>query len=228
MLAPSGSLCWQTGNTVTAGEIVPIDSLLYAEFKALGLKLRNRIVWHFGHGLHCSRRLSGRYEVVCWWTKGDDYKWNLDPIRVPSRYPGKRHFKGLNAGRLSGNPLGKNPTDVWDIPNVKHNHPEKTAHPCQFPVELAERLVLALTDPGDAVLDPYAGAGTTVAAAVLHGRRGFGCDTDAGYVEIARERAALAHRGVLPRREPGPAVAASAVAEGQAQMPLHSPAGSSR
>ena len=146
VLAPSGSLCWQTGSTVRDGEIVPIDSLLYAGFKALGLKLRNRIIWHFGHGLHCSRRLSGRYEVVCWWTKGDDYKWNLDPIRVPSRNPRKRHFKGPNIGRLSGNPLGKNPADVWDIPNVKHNHPEKTAHPCQFPLELAERLVLALTD----------------------------------------------------------------------------------
>ena len=102
-------------------------------FRALGLKLRNRIVWHFGHGLHCTRRLSGRYETINWWTKSDDYTWNLDPIRVPSKYPGKRHFKGPNVGKLSGNPKGKNPSDVWVFPNVKSNHPEKTIHPCQFP-----------------------------------------------------------------------------------------------
>ena len=107
--------------------------------------MRNRIVWHFEHGLHCSRRLSGRYETIMWFTKGDDYVFELDPIRVPQKYPGKKYFKGPKAGQYSCNPLGKNPGDVWTIPNVKSNHVEKTGHPCQFPVELIERLVLALT-----------------------------------------------------------------------------------
>jgi adenine-specific DNA-methyltransferase len=56
--------------------------------------------------------------------------------------------------QYSCNPLGKNPGDVWVIPNVKHNHTEKTVHPCQFPVELIERLVLALTKENDLVVDP--------------------------------------------------------------------------
>ena len=162
LLHPQGSICWQVGNFVDDGEIVPLDALLYPIFKGFGLKLRNRIVWHFGHGLHSSKRLSGRYETINWWTKNDDYTWHLDPIRVPAKYPNKRHFKGPNAGKLSGNPKGKNPSDVWEFPNVKSNHPEKTVHPCQFPVELVERLVLSMTDPGDSVLDPYMGVGSSI------------------------------------------------------------------
>jgi adenine-specific DNA-methyltransferase len=176
LLHPDGSICWQVGNHVQDGEIFPLDTVLYSAFKRHGLKLRNRIIWHFEHGLHCSKRLSGRYETIMWFTKGDNYTFNLDPIRVPSKYPGKKHFKGPKAGQLSGNPLGKNPGDVWIFPNVKNNHVEKTVHPCQFPVELVERLVLSMTDRGDNVFDPYMGVGTTVAAAIIHGRSGFGCD----------------------------------------------------
>jgi adenine-specific DNA-methyltransferase len=188
LLHRRGSLCWQIGNHVLNGEIIPLDIALYPIFHEHGLKLRNRIVWHFEHGLHCSKRLSGRYETVLWFTKGDDYVFNLDAIRVPSKYPGKKYFKGPKAGQLSGNPLGKNPGDVWIIPNVKNNHVEKTAHPCQFPVELVERLVLALTEPGASVLDPYMGVGSTIVAAAKHGRTGYGCDTVSDYVKIAWDR----------------------------------------
>ena len=174
LLAPGGSLCWQVGNHVHKGEIFPLDMVLYPVFKEHGLHLRNRIVWHFEHGLHCSKRLSGRYETILWFTKSDDYMFKLDPIRVPSKYPGKKHFKGPKAGQLSCNPLGKNPGDVWIFPNVKSNHVEKTEHPCQFPVELVERLVLSLTEPGDAVFDPYMGVGSAVVAALKHGRAEIG------------------------------------------------------
>lgn len=188
LLHPRGSLCWQVGNHVQKGEIIPLDILLYPIFQSRGLKLRNRIIWHFEHGLHCSKRLSGRYETILWFTKGDDYIFNLDGIRVPSKYPGKKYFKGPKAGLLSCNPLGKNPSDVWIFPNVKNNHVEKTIHPCQFPVELVERLVLALTDPGQKVFDPYMGVGTSVVAALKHGRFGYGCDNMLEYVDIARQR----------------------------------------
>ena len=140
LLDDDGSLCWQVGNFVDKGEVIPLDNVLYPIFKKFNLKMRNRIVWHFGHGLHCSKRLSGRYETINWWTKSDNYTFNLDPIRIPSKYPNKKHFKGPKKGQLSGNPLGKNPSDVWEITNVKHNHPEKTEHPCQFPVELVREI----------------------------------------------------------------------------------------
>jgi adenine-specific DNA-methyltransferase len=158
LLASDGSLCWQVGNHIAKdGEVYPLDIYIYRICKRLGLRLRNRITWCFDHGLHCQRRFSGRYETILWFTKSDRYIFNLDPIRVPQKYPGKKYFKGAKAGQYSCNPLGKNPSDVWVIPNVKHNHIEKTAHPCQFPIELVERLVLALTNPDDLVIDPYIG-----------------------------------------------------------------------
>jgi len=200
LLDPAGSICWQVGNHVQDGEIFPLDIILYPIFAKHGLRLRNRIVWHFEHGLHCKNRLSGRHETVLWFTKGDDYTFNLDPIRVPSKYPGKKHFKGPNAGKLSGNPLGKNPGDVWIFPNVKNNHVEKTIHPCQFPVELVERLVLSMTDPGDSVLDPYMGVGSSVVAALKNGRSGYGCDIVPEYVTVAKERVRALRSGRLETR----------------------------
>jgi len=197
VLHPQGSLCWQVGNFIDGGEVVPLDVALYPHFKSRGLKMRNRIVWHFEHGLHCSRRLSGRHETIMWFTKGDDYLFNLDAIRVPQKYPGKKHYKGPKVGQLSCNPLGKNPGDVWIIPNVKHNHVEKTLHPCQFPVELAERLVLSTTAVGDWVLDPFAGVGSALVAAVRHGRRAAGAEIDGEYVAIAKGRIHQASAGVL-------------------------------
>ncbi len=203
VLHPNGSICWQVGNYVQNGEIMPLDILTYPIFSGFGLKMRNRIVWHFGNGLHCTRRLSGRYETILWWTLHDDYTWNLDPIRVPAKYPGKKHFKGPNAGKLSGNPKGKNPSDVWEFPNVKNNHPEKTIHPCQFPVELVERLVLSMTDEGDCVFDPYMGVGSAVIAALMHGRNAYGCDIVPEYVELARQRVEDWRNGTLRTRPMG-------------------------
>lgn len=201
VLRPGGSLCWQVGNHVTPDEIVPLDVVLYPIFKRhAALRLRNRVVWHFEHGLHCAKRLSGRYEVILWYTHGADYVFHLDPIRVPQKYPGKRAWKGARVGQYTGHPLGKNPGDVWTFPNVKANHIEKTSHPCQFPVELVERFVLATTAAGDLVLDPYLGVGSTACAAVLHGRRAAGAEIVPEYLAIARERLANVAGGTLKTR----------------------------
>ncbi len=200
ILSPIGSICWQVGNYVDRGMIIPLDTILYPEFTSLGLKMRNRIVWHFEHGLHCNRRFSGRYETIIWFTKGDDYVFNLDPVRIPQKYPGKKYFKGPKAGQYSCNPLGKNPGDLWVIPNVKSNHVEKTEHPCQFPVELIERLVLSMTREGDWVIDPFMGTGTSIIAAVRHHRRGAGAEIHEKYVEIAKRRINQEEDGTLRTR----------------------------
>lgn len=205
VLKPTGSICWQIGNYVENGEIIPLDILLYPIFNDLKLKMRNRIVWHFGHGLHASKRFSGRYEVILWFTKSDDYTFNLDAVRVPSKYPNKKHFKGPKKGELSGNPLGKNPSDIWEIPNVKSNHIEKTIHPAQFPVELIERLVLALTNEGDWTLDPFMGVGTTQIASIIHSRKSIGSEILLEYFNVAKERINLAIEGELlirPKERP--------------------------
>jgi adenine-specific DNA-methyltransferase len=200
LLHPRGSICWQVGNYVDDGEVYPLDILLYPKFKDHGLHLRNRIIWTFGHGLHCQKRLSGRYETILWFTKSDDYTFNLDPIRIPSKYPGKKYFKGPRRGELSGNPLGKNPGDVWEIPNVKANHVEKRDHPCQFPVGLVERLVLALTNTGDNVLDPYLGVGSTAVAALKNQRNAYGCDIVKEFVKEAEQRVTELWNGTLRTR----------------------------
>jgi len=203
-LKHGGSLCWQVGNYVDDNQICPLDIEFAPIFKRHKLQLRNRIIWQFGHGLHTQRRFSGRYEVVLWYTKTDsqnrDYTFNLDAVRVPSKYPGKKHFKGPNVGKFSGNPLGKNPEDVWNIPNVKSNHVEKTSHPCQFPVGLVERLVLALTNPGDLVFDPFAGVASAGVAAVLRRRRFWGCEIVPEYAEMGRRRMQDALDGTVSYR----------------------------
>ncbi len=207
-----GSICWQIGNYVKKGEIYPLDIYYYQIFKKYKLKLRNRIIWYFGHGLHASNRFSGRYETILWFTKSDKYIFNLDDVRVPSKYPGKRHFKGPNKGKPSGNPKGKNPSDIWEIvnrdwenelwniPNVKSNHPEKTKHPCQYPIELVERCILALTDKGSWVLDPYAGVGSTIIAAIKNNRNVIGIEKENEYVGITKERVEKLFEGNLKIR----------------------------
>lgn len=211
-LSDQGNLCWQVGNYIDRGEVFPLDIYYYQIFKKHGLKLRNRIIWHFGHGLHASNRFSGRYETLLWFSKTDDYIFNLDDVRIPSKYPGKLHFKGPKKGTPSGNPLGKNPSDVWEIllqdwesemwniPNVKNNHPEKTSHPCQFPIELVERCVLALSNEGSWVLDPFAGVASTVIGAIVHGRNAIGIERDREYCKIAESRIRDLKEGILKVR----------------------------
>ncbi|HEY0545614.1 MAG TPA: site-specific DNA-methyltransferase [Pyrinomonadaceae bacterium] len=232
VLSPEGSLCWQVGNYVEDGEVFPLDIFYYRLFKEHGLKLRNRIIWHFEHGLHASKRFSGRYETLLWFTKSDHYTFNLDSVRVPSKYPGKTHFKGEKKGQPSGNPLGKNPSDIWsivvhdwetelwNIPNVKANHPEKTVHPCQFPIELVERCVLALTNESDWVLDPFSGVGSALLAALKNKRRAMGCEKEEKYVEIARQRIADLYSGRLRYRQLGKPVHQPTGREKVAQVPM--------
>lgn len=211
IVRPGGSICWQVGTFMRGSNwIRPLDLVIDPLFEAVPqsakLRLRNRIVWHFEHGMHCESRFSGRHEVILWYTKGDEYKFNLDEVRVPQKYPGKTHHKGPRRGQYSGNPKGKNPGDSWlNIPNVKANHVEKEReHPCQFPVEVPRRLILALSDRNDLIVDPFMGVGTTAVAAIITGRRVAGCDIVGRYTAIARRRIRKAWSGELRIRRDKP------------------------
>ena len=276
-LSNKGSLCWQVGNYIQNGERVPLDIFFIPMFQKLGLKLRNRIIWKFGHGQTGEKRqFSGRYETILWFTKGESYRFDLDAVRVAQKYPSKRASKGprgpikadrngyvtwqdsckstkrkifirsqqkgkklfvaeVNKSRAlqvlkketkvkkgqtiviglpSGNKKGKNPTDVWDewnipeefqvfdVPNVKANHVEKTDHPCQFPIELVERLVLSLTKKGDLVFDPFSGVGSTGCAALKNERYFWGCEREKNYNKetLTRLKLALEDPDRLPYR----------------------------
>lgn len=226
LLTKNGSVCWQVGNYLENGEIIPLDIKFYEIFKSLGFKLRNRIIWHYRHGLHASKKFSGRYETLLWFTKSNQYTFNLDSIRVPSKYPGKLHYKGEQRGIPSGNPNGKNPSDVWetiykdwdsafwDIPNVKANHPEKTIQPCQFPIELVERCILALTKPKQWVLDPFAGVGSTLIGAAKNNRKSLGSEKEKKYYDIAISRLRELKNGDLKIRPLG--------------KPIHQPKGNEK
>lgn len=217
-LKPNGSICWQVGTYVDKnGEYIPLDIVYVPIFRSNGFFLKNRIVWKFGSGLHSDTRFSGRYEVVLWFVaKADEYTFNLDTVRINSKEPSKRSFKGPNKGKLSGNPLGKNPTDVWniiadeweraewDFPNVKSNHVEKcNEHPCQFPIELAERCILVCSNENDLIFDPFCGTGSTGCAAVFHNRKFVGVDFDENFIEIAKKRLQSAVDGTLKTRKIG-------------------------
>src|SRR6056297_1136429 len=76
VVSDEGHICWQVGNYIESGEVFPLDIFYYQIFKELNLKLRNRIIWTFGHGLHASKRFSGRYETILWFSKCDKYIFN--------------------------------------------------------------------------------------------------------------------------------------------------------
>lgn len=188
VLKPTGSIFWQVGTYVDAERHIPLDIKFFPIFEELGMLPRNRIVWLRPHGLHATRKFSGRHETILWFAKTSSYKFTVDPIRVPQKYPDKKHWKGDKAGELSGDPLGKNPGDVWAFRNVRHNHEEQTIHPCQFPEDLIERIVMATTTPDDVVLDPYMGVGTVAVVASRWSRKYLGAESDQAYLEVARHR----------------------------------------
>jgi adenine-specific DNA-methyltransferase len=200
---PGGSICWQVGYHVKSrgGAIYPLDFAVFAVVQDIpGLVLRNRIVWTYGHGFNAVNKFSGRHETVLWFTKGTRYIFDLDAVREPQKYPGKRQTHGPRKGDFSCNPLGKNPGDVWSIPNVKAKHVEKVGHPCQFPVGLVERLVRALSPKNGIVFDPYMGSASAGVGAILNGRRFLGVEIKREYVKMAVERLRLAHAGTVPYR----------------------------
>lgn len=122
----------------------------------------------------------------------DAYTFNLDDVRDPSvKYPNQK-----KNGKIRVNPNGKNPSDVWIIPKVttgagmtgRRASPERTAHPAQFPLDVIRRIILACSRPGDIILDPFAGSGSTLLAAYETGRSCIGFEIEPRYVEMAAER----------------------------------------
>lgn len=177
VLAEGGVLFLQVGATRDETDrIVPLDVLVFDAIRRTGLQFQSRVAWVVGHGLTPKRRLSERYETALIFSKGEPATFNPTPARTPQKQPSKRAFKGPNKGELSGHPFGAWPSNVWSIPNVGHNHPERTGHPAQFPLELARRAVQIYTNPGDLVVDPFSGSGTTHVACRETGRSFTGCD----------------------------------------------------
>jgi adenine-specific DNA-methyltransferase len=168
--------------------LIPLDIRFFPILESFGLIPRNRIAWARQHGLHATKKFSCRYETILWFTKSDDWIFDLDAIRVPQKYQNKKFHRGDKHGELSCNPDGKNPGDIWLFRNVKHNHEEQTIHPCQFPEDMIARIVLSTTSKGHVVFDPYMGTGTVAVVARDHGRHFMGAESDPSYHSIALRR----------------------------------------
>lgn len=177
---PGGVVCINTGKTRDwEGTLFPMDVMLYEDLRRSGLTFQSRIIWEIKHGLTPANRLADRYETILVFSKGEQVTFNPNAARIPQKQPDKRAFKGPNKGKLSGNPYGGHPTDVWgDINQVAHNHPDKAHgdHPAQFPTKLAKRAILLYTKAGELICDPFRGSGSTAVAAKETGRDFVGAD----------------------------------------------------
>jgi adenine-specific DNA-methyltransferase len=165
---------------------VPIPYLLWDRIHFF---LVQEIIWHYGAGVAARRSFSPRNEKFLWYVKNElEYTFNLDDVRDTNvKYPNQK-----KNGKLKCNPLGKNPSDVWLFPKVTsgtdRSSPERTDHPAQFPIAVIERIIKACSNPGDLVLDPFMGSGTTALVAVQLSRPVIGFETSSRYIDIASRR----------------------------------------
>lgn len=188
LLKRNGALLLNLGyvSIENRGRAIPIPYLLWDK---IPLYLNQEIVWNYSAGVACKNYLSPRNEKVMWYVRDDkDYTFNLDAIRDKNiKYPNSRRN-----GKLRVNTLGKNPSDVWEIAKVttgaNRSSDERTPHPCQFPTDLADRLVLGFSNENDVVFDPFVGSGTTFASCIAHDRFCVGFEIKPEYCEIARRR----------------------------------------
>ena len=168
------------------GRCVPISYLLWDKTP---FYLMQEVVWHYSAGVSCKNLFSPRNEKWLWYVKDkDQYTFNLDSIRDPNvKYPNQK-----KNGKLKCNPDGKNPGDVWSIPKVtsgaNRSSKERTTHPAQFPIAVIERIILGCSNPGDLVLDPFAGSGSTLVAAYLNQRGSIGFEINPDYYKLAMKR----------------------------------------
>lgn len=190
LLNPSGAMLLNLGyiSIEDQGHAIPLPYLLWNK---VPLFLNQEIVWNYSAGVACKKYLSPRNEKVLWYVKDrSNYTFNLDAIRDKNvKYPNSK-----KNGKSRVNTLGKNPSDVWEIAKVTTGHnrsaDERTPHPCQFPTDLIDRLVLGFTNEGDIVFDPFIGSGTTFDSCVRHNRFCVGFEIKPEYCEIAKKRIA--------------------------------------
>jgi site-specific DNA-methyltransferase (adenine-specific) len=198
VLKPAGSFYVAIGDEYAAEIKVRLD--------ALGLELRNWIVWHYTFGVNCTRKFNRSHAHIFYYVVDPKaFTFHADAVRVPSA-------RQTTYADRRANPLGKLPddtwvlrpqeeercfrpsTDTWYVARVCGTFKERTGHPCQMPEAVLERIIRVSSNPGDLVLDPFAGSGTTLAVAKRLGRRYLGIELSEDYAERVRERL----KGVTP------------------------------
>ena len=173
-LTPNGSFYVAIGDEYAAHVKLVADSL--------GMTLRNWIIWHYTFGVNCKNKFARSHTHILYYVKDPEYfTFNVDSIRVPSKRATVYNDKRAHA-------KGKVPDDVWDFSRVCGTFKERTDHPCQMPEAVLERIVKASSLPGDIVLDPFAGSGTTLAVCKKFDRNFIGIELSSKYVNLIKER----------------------------------------
>lgn len=150
----------------------------------LGMYFNSWITWHYTQGIGKTRGFSPRHDDILMFTKTEQFKFNLDNVRVPQKYYRERN-----------NMNGANPGDVWAFSHVHYSNPEREEHPTQKPEALIARMVLASSDEGDLVLDPFFGSGTTLRVCQALNRRSIGIELNPEFAAKTRKRLAKPFEG---------------------------------
>ena len=173
LLTPNGSVAVVIGDNYAAEMKLLLDQA--------GLTMRNWIIWQYTFGQHRSSKFGRDHDHVLYYVKNPKrFTFNADAVKVES--------ERQRLGDKRAAPGGRVPGDVWSIPRLVGNAKERLDHPCQLPEALVERLVLALSNPGDCVFDPFGGSGTVPAVAYKNGRTAVAMDLSENYCELMRRR----------------------------------------
>ncbi|GIW77967.1 MAG: hypothetical protein KatS3mg104_3030 [Phycisphaerae bacterium] len=195
LLKPSGSFYLAIGDEYAA------DLCVLARRK-LGFRLRNWIIWHYTFGQQTRKKFSRSHTHILYLTKTNEFTFNADTIRVPSARQTVYRDKRANAsGKLPDDVWYLRPqesldsghfapeSDTWHIPRVCGTFKEREGwHGCQMPEAVLDRIIKVSSRPGDLVLDPFSGSGTTCAVARKLGRRWIGIELSEKYAERALAR----------------------------------------
>lgn len=194
VLAPTGSLylhCdWHASHYLKQ----MLDDIFgYRQFQ-------NEIVWYYRGAGVSKRRWARRHDTLLFYTKGDEWTFNVDPVRVEYAAATQERFKhyvgnvrktGADFGPQQLNPKGKHPDDVWQISILAPSARARLGYPTQKPEALLQNIVLASSNEGDVVLDPFCGCGTTLSVAEQHKRNWIGVDISPTAIEITDRRLAV-------------------------------------
>ena len=176
VLKPNGSFYIAIGDDYAANVKVIADEI--------GLVMRNWIIWHYTFGQQTKDKFAKSHTHILYFSNDKkEFTFNDHAVRVPSD-------RQLLYNDKRANPRGKMPDDVWNTySRVCGTFKERTGwHPCQMPESLLKRIISVSSNPGDCVLDPFSGSGTTAAAALQLGRHYVGIEISDEYVKNTRKR----------------------------------------
>lgn len=183
VLAPSGSMWVAIGDEYAAEIKTRLDGL--------GLHWRNWLIWHYTFGVHCAGKFSRCHAHILYYCKDRDRRtWHPERINQVSTR--------MEIGDKRAAEKGKTPPDVWTESRVcgtfgervKAEGNDKSGYPCQMPEAILRRIIAVATEPGELVVDPFGGSGTTAAVAKKLGRSYWTCELSVAYAQLIRERLA--------------------------------------